>query len=97
MNEKLIVRLSGQGQYELGSDTVDVLAELNALDNEIVSLLIRTENELQALLEQMTACVETHGITVQDTLVTSDLVLPPGDLTLAEATELFRGEGLIPG
>lgn len=97
MSEKLIVRLSGRGQYEIGFDPMGVLAELNALDDEIVSLLIQTESELQALLEQMTACVETHGITVQDTLVTSDLVLPPGDLTLTEATELFRGEGLIPG
>lgn len=97
MNEKLIVRLSGQGQYEIGSDAVDVLAELNALDNEIVSLLIRTENELQALLQQMAACVEAHGVTVQDTLVTSDVILPPGHLSLAEATELFKSEGLIPG
>ena len=97
MSEKLIVRLSGRGQYEIGSDTVDVLAELNAWDNEIVSLLTRTEFELQALLEQMTASVEAHGIAVQDTLAPSDLILPPSDLTLAEATQLFKGEGLIPG
>ena len=97
MSAKLIVRLSGRGQYEIGSDTGDVLAELNALDNEIVSLLIRTESELQALLEQMTTCVEDRGLTMQDTLVTSDLILPPRDLTLAEATDLFKGEGLIPG
>ncbi len=97
MSEKLIVRLSGRGQYEIGSDTVDVLSELNALDNGIVSLLTRTESELQAFLEQMTACVEERGIALQDSLAPSDLILPPSDLTLAEATELFKGEGLIPG
>jgi uncharacterized protein YegL len=97
VSEKLIVRLSGRGQYEIGSDSADVLAELNVLDNQIVSLLTRTELELQALLEQMTASVEAHGSVVQDTLAPSNLILPPGDLTLAEATQLFEGEGLIPG
>jgi hypothetical protein len=97
VSEKLIVRLSGRGQVEIGSDSMDVLSELNALDNEIVSLLTRTEFELQALLEQMTACVEAHGTALQDTLAPSDLILPPGDLALAEATQLFKGEGLIPG
>ncbi len=102
MNKQLIVRLSGRGQYAGGvppttTDDETLLVELNALDNEIVALLAQTEAELQRLLEQMVARVEAHGEVVDDTLAASDLILPPTDLTLAEATELFTGEGIIPG
>jgi hypothetical protein len=73
-----------------------LLAELNDLDNEIVALLTRTESALQMLLEQMATLVEVHCAPLQDTVMPSDLILPPTDLTLAEAIKLFKGEGLIP-
>ncbi len=92
MSETLVVRLSGRGQYEIvtvtGKDAL--LAELNELDNEIVALLSRTESALQMLLEQMATRVEMHGAALQDAVVPSDLILPPTDLTLAEAIKLLK-------
>jgi hypothetical protein len=52
---------------------------------------------MQTLLDEMADQVRARGKVVDDTLTGSDLILPPADLTLAEAAELFRGEGLIPG
>lgn len=61
MSEKLVVRLSGRGQYEIVTEEEVLLAELNDLDNEIVALLSRTESALQMLMEQMATVVEMHG------------------------------------
>jgi hypothetical protein len=97
MRRELIVRLSGRGQYELTADNETLLVELNELDNEIVALLTQTESRIQQLLEQMAARVEAHGQLLDDALASSDLILPPADLTLAEAAELFKGEGIVPG
>ncbi len=96
MKETLVIRISGEGQYEVPRDT-ELLAELNALDNQIVDLLRRSEAELQQLLGRMAALVRERGRPLQDALVESDLILPPVDLDLSEATELFEGEGVIPG
>ncbi len=97
MSDKLIIRLASRGQYEIDADRERLLAELNQIDNRIVALLSRTEREMQSLLDEMADQVRAHGNVVDDTLTGSDLILPPADLTLAEAGELFRGEGLIPG
>jgi hypothetical protein len=97
MRRELIVRLSGRGQYKLAADDEALLAELNELDNEIVALLAQTESKVQRLLEQMAAQVEGSGQVLDDTLASPDLILPPTDLTLAEAAALFKGEGIIPG
>ena len=97
MSGKLIVRLASRGQYEIDDDRERLLVELNQIDNRIVALLSQTEREMQKLLDEMADQVRTHGKVVDDTLTESDLILPPADLTLAEAAELFRGEGLIPG
>jgi hypothetical protein len=97
MSDKLIVRLASRGQYEIDDDRARLLAELNRIDNRIVALLSQTEREMQKLLDEMADQVRTRGKVVDDTLTESDLILPPADLTLAEAAELFRGEGLIPG
>lgn len=97
MSDKLIIRLASRGQYEIEADRERLLAELNRIDNRIVALLSRTEREMQTLLDEMADQVRASGKVVEDTLTGSDLILPPADLTLAEAAELFRGEGLIPG
>jgi hypothetical protein len=97
MSGKLIVRLASRGQYEIDDDRERLLVELNQIDNRIVALLSQTEREMQKLLDEMADQVRTRGKVVDDTLTESDLILPPADLTLAEAAELFRGEGLIPG
>lgn len=95
MAEKMIVRLAGRGQYELADEAL--LAELNELDNEIVALLAQTEDRLAELLAQMAHRVQAAGTPAQDRLQPSSLVLPPTDLSLAEAADLFEGEGILPG
>lgn len=97
MNEKLVVRLSGNGQYEIDLNDDFLLKELNDLDNEIVALLAQAETKMQELLQRMAAHVELRGSAIDGVAISSGLVLPPLDLTLREAAELFGDEGLIPG
>ncbi|HEY65322.1 MAG TPA: hypothetical protein G4O02_12205 [Caldilineae bacterium] len=96
MKETFIIRVAGAGQYEVPRDA-SLLAELNAIDNRIVALLRDSEVELQRLLGQMADLVRKRGRPLEEALMESDLVLPPEDLTLHEATELVTEEGFIPG
>lgn len=96
MKETFIIRIAGAGQYQVPGDA-NLLAELNTLDKRIVALLQESEAELGRLLGQMGALVRERGHPLEAALVESDLILPPEDLTLCEAAELFEGEGLIPG
>jgi hypothetical protein len=91
----MIVRISGEAQYRLADDRKE---ELNELDNAVVGAV---EGEDEARFEQSFATlldfVRSAGERVGDEeLVGSDLILPPPDLTLAEAEYDFSGEGLIP-
>jgi hypothetical protein len=98
MNETLIVRLAGnRGQIAVRKDSEAMLRALNDLDNQVVALLERSQADLRHLLEEMSERVELAGEPVKNELVKSDLILPPVDLTLAEATRLFVGEGILPG
>jgi hypothetical protein len=91
----VIVRISTEGQYDVPDDVVD---ELNRLDNETVSAVEATDEarfaqSYGALLE----LVRTRGTPLgDDDLQESELILPPPDLTLAEAEHEFTGEGLLP-
>ena len=93
MKGRVVIRLSGRGQYEVVDDD-RLLIELNELDNKITALLAQTEGEMQALLAQMAGLVEQHGRVTGD-IEPSDLIVPPVELTLAEAAAIFAGEGLI--
>ena len=95
MKEAFIVRIAGVGQYQVPGDE-GILAKLNALDNQIVALLQESEAEFRRLLKQMATLVREQGHPLETALVESDLVLPPEDLTLCEAAELFEGDGIIP-
>jgi hypothetical protein len=98
MKETLIVRLAGnRGQIAVRKDAETLLRALNDLDNQVVALLERSQADLRRLLEQMAEQVDAAGEPVKNDLVKSDLILPPVDLTLAEAAQLFVGEGILPG
>jgi hypothetical protein len=91
----MIVRISGEDQYTLA----DVEAEhLNELENAVVATVDGGQEDAfagayRALLEY----VRAHGTPVgEHEIETSDLILPPSDLTFAEAGREFTGEGLIP-
>lgn len=92
----MIVRIIFEGQYRLDSALLD---ELNAVDAEIVAAVGQEDDaRFHDLLTRLFALVRERGQPLPpDELTSSDVVLPPTDLSLAEAKTLFVGEGLIPG
>ena len=92
----MIVRISNEGQYEVPETEV---AALNELDNAAVAACEASdENGFRGVFEQLLDFVRTKGAPVDDDhLGGSDIILPPPDVSLAEARAEFRGDGLIPG
>ena len=91
----MIVRISTEGQYEVPDD---VYEQLNELDNATVAA-VEADDEAQftSTFGQLIELVRSRGTRLSDDdLHESALILPPPDLTLAEAEEQFTGEGLLP-
>jgi len=92
----MIVRILGEGQWEVAEAS---LAELNRLDAVVESAVesgdaVTFSQALGALLD----AVRTAGTALPDeSLEDSDLILPPGDATLEEVREMLDDDGLIPG
>jgi hypothetical protein len=92
----VIVRILGEGQYDVADTELDAL---NSLDDALQSAVDGGDEDsfasaLAALLER----VRKVGRTLpDDEIVPSDLVLPSPDASLAEVRELLGDEGLIPG
>jgi hypothetical protein len=91
----MIVRISTEGQYEFPDDDSD---RLNDLDNDVVAAVEEgDEARFQEAFAARVELVRTEGTPVaDDVLEESDVIIPPPDLTFAEAGEQFTGEGLIP-
>jgi len=91
----VIVRISGEGQFELPDDDAQ---RLNELDNRAVQAVEAGDEEgFRDLWRQMLELVENDGSAVpEDELVESDVILPPRDISFEEAGGEFTGEGLIP-
>ena len=92
----MIVRILGEGQFDLPSSQLD---RLNKLDNKIVEAVAAGKTkDYSKLLVQLLDVVKIKGKPLPlETLKESDLILPSADTTLQEARQLFKGEGLIPG
>jgi hypothetical protein len=71
---------------------------LNELDDEAVAALDADDEErLDATLAQMWELVRREGEELPaDSLETSDVIIPPADLTLEETRALFAEDGLVP-
>lgn len=92
----MIIRILGQGQFEVKSSLFD---DLNAIDNRIVEC-VRTGDEagFRAGLAELTGVVIRAGVPLPDEeIVASAAVIPPADLTLKEAAAIFTGEGIFAG
>jgi hypothetical protein len=91
----VIVRISGEGQYTLPDGDAD---RLNQLDNEAVAKVEAGDQDgFARLWHEMLELVMTEGSELDgDELVPSDVILPPRDVTFAEAQGEFTGDGLIP-
>ena len=71
---------------------------LNELDNERGDAVESGDEErFHEAFESLLELIRSDGKPVaDDVLEESDVILPPPDLTFAEAGEQFSGEGLIP-
>ena len=92
----MIVRIMGEGQFEVTDDT---LRQLNDLDGRLEATLDEGAREdFATILEQMVTLVRSRGKKLpEDSLQPSDAVLPPADASADELRELLKEEGLIPG
>jgi hypothetical protein len=92
----VIVRIATEDQYEIPDSEVDAL---NELDNAAVAACdVEDEQQFRDAFDRLLEFVRTKGQPVaDDDLRGSDVILPPPDVSLAEARAEFTGEGLIPG
>ncbi|SFM14125.1 PspA-associated protein PspAA [Methanolobus profundi] len=90
----MIIRIVGEGQYEVPSALFD---ELNVIDNRIVDLVSKGDEEgykieLAGLIEK----IKMSGKQLDDAdIVESDIIVPPEDLTFEEAKDVFTGVGIL--
>jgi PspAA-like protein len=91
----VIVRIATEDQYRLPDEDA---ARLNDLDNQAVAAVESgDEDRFHEVFESMLDIVRRDGqLLGDDELEESDVILPPPDLTFAEAGETFTGDGLIP-
>lgn len=92
----MIVRIMGEGQWNLADEK---LAELNEVDAKVEQAVSGNDEasfkvSFAALLELVRGTGERVP---DDVLHDSDVILPPADSTLAEMRELISGDGLIAG
>ena len=92
----MIVRIMGEGQYDVPATFLNTL---NALDDLVESAVSSgDEQAFAASFAALLAAVRAEGATVaDDALVDSELVLPPADASVDEVAQLLGDEGLIPG
>ena len=91
----MIVRLMGEGQYRIDEE---LRTQLNELDDRAQTAIdANDEPELDERIDEMWQLVHERGERLaDDELASSDLIIPPSDLTLEETRRLFSDEGLIP-
>ncbi|HET8663326.1 MAG TPA: hypothetical protein VFM08_03335 [Nocardioides sp.] len=92
----MIVRILGEGQYDLSDDAVTAL---NDLDSKVEAAVeAGDEQGFREALASLLDGVRTAGVPHDaETLDSSDLILPMADATLAEVKDMLSGDGLIPG
>jgi hypothetical protein len=91
----MIVRISGEDQYDLPDTDGERLTEL---EQAVVALVEGgREDGFSTAYGELLDFVRSHGERVSDEQIeTSDQILPPADLSFEEAGREFTGEGLIP-
>ncbi len=92
----MIVRILGEGQYDVSDDALD---RLNQLDSEVEAAVEAGDDAaftraLHALHEGVRTVGVAHDV---ESLDESDLILPPADASIEEVRALLSDDGLIPG
>lgn len=92
----MIIRILGEGQFTVPDVEVD---RLNELDAQVEKAIAASDDAaFGPALAALLAHVRATGTPVPDAeLVPSEALLPPSDAVLAEARDLLRDDGLIPG
>ncbi len=92
----MIIRILGEGQYEVDAAK---LADLNDLDGAVEhAISVGDVEEFRTALTRLLSEVHEYGSPVaDDVFVESDLVLPAADATLDEVKAMLSDEGLLPG
>jgi hypothetical protein len=92
----MIVRILGEGQWEVADSH---LGALNSLDEKLETAVEAGDHEVFTdSLRELLVAIRTAGDRLpDDSLLDSDLILPPTDATLEEVRELLGDDGLIPG
>jgi hypothetical protein len=92
----MIIRISSEGQYELGDGDMPALQELD--DAAHAAVTAGDEHSFHETFTRLLEFVRAHGTAVdEDYLGGSDVILPPPDVSLEEAAGEFDVDGLIPG
>ncbi len=91
----MIVRISGEGQFDLADSES---GRLNELETPVVAAVEACDEAAYApAFAALLDFVRSTGSAVaDDELEPSDVILPPSDTSLQEASSEFTGEGLIP-
>ena len=91
----MIIRILGEGQFEIDEATA---AELQALDADVEAAVERNDQAgLAAALGAMLAQARQGTPLPPDSLEPSDVIIPYEDATVDEVRKLLTDEGLIPG
>jgi len=92
----VIVRVLGEGQYELSDDRLE---ELNSQDERLAAALEnKDEATFRAALQALVGLLRSEGVRLPDSeLVPSDIVLPRPDASLEEVAKMLGHDGLVPG
>lgn len=90
----MIVRIQGEGQYELGDSSRGRLEEL---DRSLFKAVDEGDsNAFGEALKTAIGYVESNGSKLEaDRLAASDIILPPSDISIEEAKRLFTDEGYL--
>jgi hypothetical protein len=86
----------GQGQFLVQSSLFD---DLNKIDNKIVEYVQKgNEKGYKKSLAELIELVLREGKKVSaKELIESDIIVPPADMTLEEARQVFTGTGIFEG
>ncbi|WP_406723526.1 hypothetical protein WJ438_00895 [Streptomyces sp. GD-15H] len=92
----MIMRILGEGQYEIADEHLD---RLNELDSALQSAAdAGDEAAFTSALSALLDAVRSLGTPLPDEEITpSDLVLPDEGTSLTQVRQLLSDEGLIPG
>jgi hypothetical protein len=92
----VIIRILGEGQYDVADHALD---RLNELDTALEGAIEAGDEVLfAAKLVELLDGVRSAGVAhPADSLDESDLILPPADATIEQVREMLDEDGLIPG